>query len=361
MNATKLADGQQDPLDAGFEEYMAAMQLEAGTAVNDILEALKDKVQRQRQSRQNQELKYAGGHYHNETAQHAVDAIQALTAIMESTPASTMMELQAELQQASNYIKQISTASLSLASGCEHFLQTVSRVVQKLPSNQEFALCKQALVAAGRALVEAGLLAPERISRLGEQFITDGMRVMTLGCDRTVVQLLKAAAHKRTKHFDVLVAETRPDGAGYHMAKALSDDGIKTTLILDNAVAQAMHRADVVVVGAEAIAENGGIIGRMGTYQMAIVAKAMQKPFYVVVESFKFSRIFPLRQSDLPTEQQPWQALAKASEPLPDNIEVDNPGQDFTPPDLISLLFTEIGVLTPSAVSDELIKLYYHY
>ena len=46
--------------------------------------------------------------------------------------------------------------------------------------------------------------------------------------------------------------------------------------------------------------ENGGIVNKVGTYQMAIVAKAWKKPFYVAAESYKFARLFPLNQSDLP-------------------------------------------------------------
>lgn len=80
---------------------------------------------------------------------------------------------------------------------------------------------------------------------------------------------------------------------------------------------------------------------QVGTFQAALVASSLNKPFYVAAESFKFSRIFPLNQSDIPRrEGQP---------------EMDN---DYTPPNHITLLFTDVGVLTPSAVSDELIRLY---
>jgi translation initiation factor eIF-2B subunit alpha len=53
----------------------------------------------------------------------------------------------------------------------------------------------------------------------------------------------------------------------------------------------------MVLVGAEAVAENGGIINRAGTYTTALCAKALRKPFYVFAESFKFAReLFPLAQ-----------------------------------------------------------------
>jgi hypothetical protein len=59
----------------------------------------------------------------------------------------------------------------------------------------------------------------------------------------------------------------------------------------------------MVIVGAEGVVENGGIISRMGTYQIGMLAKAKGKPFYVVAESHKFVRLYPLSQYDLPIEQ----------------------------------------------------------
>jgi translation initiation factor eIF-2B subunit alpha len=64
--------------------------------------------------------------------------------------------------------------------------------------------------------------------------------------------------------------------------------------------------------------------------------------------------LYPLNQQDLPCESKAVDfALA-----LPESVTVENPSRDYTPPHLITLLFTDLGVLTPSAVSDELIQLY---
>lgn len=121
-----------------------------------------------------------------------------------------------------------------------------------------------------------------------------------------------------------------------------------------------MDQVDSVLVGAEGVAENGGIVNRIGSLQVALVASSYNKPVFVAVESYKFSRIYPLRQRDLPCSdkyKEPWHPL------LPEvtvskGIQFENPASDFTPPSLISLLFTDLGVLTPAAVSDELIRLY---
>lgn len=50
------------------------------------------------------------------------------------------------------------------------------------------------------------------------------------------------------------------------------------------------------LVGAEGVVENGGVINKLGTYQIALCAKALNKPFYVAAESYKFARLYPLNQ-----------------------------------------------------------------
>ena len=134
-----------------------------------------------------------------------------------------------------------------------------------------------------------------------------------------------------------------------------------------------------------------GILNKMGTMTLATCARAWNVPFYVAAESYKFAfRLYPLNQADVqelhhPPPQQPQQqqqqqqwSLAlvdtttgpkddddKDDKPrlfpaveLDPSIQVVNPPVDFTPAKFITLLFTDLGVLTPSAVSDELIRLY---
>ena len=115
-----------------------------------------------------------------------------------------------------------------------------------------------------------------------------------------------------------------------------------------------MHSVDLVLVGAEGVVETGGIISKLGTYTIAVAAKAHNKPFYVAAESYKFARLYPLNQRDLPLEAKP----LDLGPLLPPRVAVDNPSRDYTPPQYISLLVTDLGVLTPAAVSDELIQLY---
>jgi translation initiation factor eIF-2B subunit alpha len=79
---------------------------------------------------------------------------------------------------------------------------------------------------------------------------------------------------------------------------------------------------------------------------MAACAQLLGKPFYVAAESYKFARLYPLSQKDISDQYGDCENENRSS------------GVDFTPAKFITLLFTDLGVLTPSAVSDELIRLY---
>ena len=59
-----------------------------------------------------------------------------------------------------------------------------------------------------------------------------------------------------------------------------------------------MPLVDAIFVGCEAVVENGGIINKIGTFTLALVAKTFQKPFYVFTESLKFLKEYPLKQED---------------------------------------------------------------
>ena len=78
---------------------------------------------------------------------------------------------------------------------------------------------------------------------------------------RVVLGLLIKAA-SANKRFIVYVTESRPTGSGYWAARAMQKAGIPATVILDSAMAYIMDKVDLVLVGAEGVVENGGIINQ---------------------------------------------------------------------------------------------------
>lgn len=74
--------------------------------------------------------------------------------------------------------------------------------------------------------------------------------------------------------------------------------------------------------------ESGGAVSKLGTYGVAVAAKAASVPFYVAAESYKFSRLYPLGQKGLPEERK----HVDFSPLLPRAVRVSNPSRDYTPP-----------------------------
>jgi len=232
----------------------------------------------------------------------------------------------------------------SVSSACELFLRFITRA--KSLDDRDFQKCKRVLIERGQLFFQKAADARKKISKLGGQFIRDGATILTHSKSMVVLHLLKEAV-EHSKRFQVYITESMPNKSGELMRKELADLGIPSTVILDSAVGYIMERVDMVLVGAEKVVESGGLINKIGTYQLAVMAKAMNKPVYAVAESFKFERIYPLNQREVPNKNK-YDLLSEEGHPL----------IDYTPPSYITLLFTEIGILTPSAVSDELINLY---
>jgi len=291
----------------------------------------------------------------------AVAAVRTLTEVIKVSKAHTMMELEIELKTAVDLLKNSGNV-LSVASGCELFTRFVTRTSGDIPDFEE---CKKKLIERGEQYSRQSATSREKIGNLASSFIRDGVTVLTHGFSRAVLGVLLHAMDSG-KIFSVIVTESRPDDAGYQTAKRLHEAKIPVTLIVDSAVGHFMDKIDLVLVGAEGIVENGGIVNKIGTYQISLVASAFKKPFYVAAESFKFMRLYPLTQRDLsllPKSTQKEFKFCKECSPvdthLLKDIAVSSVNNDYTPPSYITLLFTELGILTPSAFSDELIKLYY--
>ncbi|KAL0441308.1 UNVERIFIED_CONTAM: Translation initiation factor eIF-2B subunit alpha [Sesamum radiatum] len=254
----------------------------------------------------------------------AVAAIRALASVIRSSQATTMMELEIELKKASDALKSWDTTSISLTAGCDLFMRYVTRTsaLEYEDFNSQSLVFLNVLRSLGRYLIRFA----EAIHILSNDNV----------CEFTDI------------------AEGRPDRTGLRLSNELAKLDVPVKLLIDSAVAYSMDEVDMVFVGADGVVESGGIINMMGTYQIALVAKSMNKPVYVAAESYKFARLYPLDQKDMVPALRP----IDFGVPIPSKVEVETSARDYTPPQYLTLLFTDLGVLTPSVVSDELIQLY---
>lgn len=287
-----------------------------------------------------------------------VAVFHVLTGIATGSAAETMMMLQVELKAASDVLQQAYPASVSLLAAVDIFGRYAARTRNE---SETLADYRDKLAERGRQFSRMSETSRAAISTQLDRFIADGKRILIHGCSRVVLQTLVSVAKNSSKRFSVLCTEGRPHCQGYRACAVLTEAGIPTTLVLDAAVGAALENVDFVILGAEGVTENGGVVNSIGSYQIAIAAKFSERPVYVCAESLKFSRLFPLTQSDLPeTKAQQEPLVAPLKELVADvhpDMGVHNPACDYTPPHLLTLLFTDLGTLTPSAVSDELIKI----
>ena len=324
-----------------------------------------------------------------------IAAIESLIAALSASPATTVSETLDLLQTSATALRQAVPNWIALSAGTDLFQRYLVTTLQRpgaLGPGGDFNLLKQHLLSNSRLFVQRAKEARGKIAKHGSPFILDDTTVLTNGGSRVVSALLRYAA-ETGRYFSVIhvLPSSSKDVPGCEATvAALRALAVPVATIPESAVAYALAtRVDMVVVGAEGVVENGGIISRLGTYQIGLLAKATGKPFYVASESYKFVRMYPLGQGDLPIEQSIVEFETNAEQD-PDRrrgdvgkgkLVVDDkhdegdyfhprhvvgPSQgayaeavDYTPPYLISALITENGILTPSAVSEEVIKLWF--
>ena len=147
----------------------------------------------------------------------------------------------------------------------------------------------------------------------------------------------------------VYADETRPLLQGARLtAFELSRQGLPVTLITDNMAAWVMKtgRVQAVIVGADRIASNGDVANKIGTYGLAVLARAHDIPFYVAAPLSTFDFSLP-DGSGIPIEERHHDEIFQFGgiRTAPYGIQAFNPAFDVTPADLVTAIITEAGVL----------------
>jgi methylthioribose-1-phosphate isomerase len=158
------------------------------------------------------------------------------------------------------------------------------------------------------------------------------------------------AAKDSGKNIKVIATETRPIQQGSRLtAFELKHDGINVSLIPDTAVGYTIANSLVnkIIVGADRILRTGHVYNKIGTYQVAIIAKQHDIPFYVAAPLSTFD--MQSDPEDVVIEQRNASEVTGIGDKktAPDGINVINPAFDMTPPELISGIITEKGIAKP--------------
>ncbi|TQV92646.1 hypothetical protein IF1G_08570 [Cordyceps javanica] len=285
-----------------------------------------------------------------------VAAIESLIELLNSVPSTTVYETLDTVKAHCDRLKASVENPVPLTAGTDLFLQYLISSLKQQDGAPSFDAVRQHLLRNGRLFAARAIAARAGVAEAGWRFVTEGKAVLTHGNSRSVQAVLERAAKIGPGKFRVVyVRDSARAEESDAVVKALREKGIPVAEIPGAAVGHAMgllRQVDMVLVGAEAVAQNGGIISRIGTFQIAQLASRAHIPFYVAAETHKFARKFPLDQRDIGFEQH----LLDFTTEGPSKQPVD--AVDYTPPELVSNLITENGVHLPSYVFEQLLEIY---
>ena len=261
--------------------------------------------------------------------------------------ATTKDELISDLEKAKKILFETRPTAVNLAWGLEKIMD----VAKEKNSVDEI---RKSIIDTAKKMAEEDVQINKTIGKNGSELFDNNDTIMThcnagalatvaYGTALGVIRAIKESG----KNVKVIATETRPVQQGSRLtAFELKHDGFDVSLIPDTAVGYTMANGLVnkVIVGADRIVKTGHVFNKIGTYQVATMAKQHGIPFYVAAPLSSFD--MKSNPEDVIIEQR------KASEvtgigdkkTAPEGINVINPAFDMTPPELISGIITEKGV-----------------
>ncbi len=271
--------------------------------------------------------------------------------------ASTKEEMINDLNSAKNVLFETRPTAVNLAWGLEKIME----VARSCKDPEEI---KKIVVETAKQMADQDVKINMTMGKHGSKLFDDNDTVLT-HCNAgalatvgygTALGVIRASKESG-KNIKVIATETRPVQQGSRLtAFELKHDGIDVSLIPDTAVGYTLanNLVNKIIVGADRILKTGHVFNKIGTYQIALLAKHHNVPFYVAAPLSTFD--LSSNPEDVVIEQRKSSEVTGIGEKktAPNDINVINPAFDMTPPELISGIITENGVIT--APFEETIK-----
>jgi methylthioribose-1-phosphate isomerase len=220
------------------------------------------------------------------------------------------------------------------------------------------ASIRSALLAEAQSIHEEDRAMCHAIGRHGATLLKDGQGVLThcnagglATAEYGTALSVFFTAQDEGKHVRVFVDETRPLLQGARLtAWELTRRNIDATLICDSMAAQVMREGKIqaVITGADRIAANGDSANKIGTYSIAVLARAHGIPFYIAAPSSTFDLSIS-DGSKIPIEERAAEEITHGfgRQTAPTGVKVYNPAFDVTPAEYIQAIITERGLIDP--------------
>lgn len=270
-----------------------------------------------------------------------------------------------ELKEVSDYLATARPTAVNLFWSIDRMND---RAKQEIENGKTVEEINEALLEEAKLIHEEDIQICRTLGENALDVITDGMTVLT-HCNAGALATSKYGtatsvfylAKEKGMDVKVFADETRPVNQGSRLtAFELHEADIDVTLICDNMAAMVMNQGkiDAVIVGTDRVAANGDVANKIGTYNVAILAKEHNIPFYVSAPLSSIDMNTPTG-AEIPIEERPaeeiTEGLGKRTAPV--GIKVYNPAFDVTPHHLVTGLITEKGIVSGD-YSENLKKLF---
>jgi methylthioribose-1-phosphate isomerase len=279
-----------------------------------------------------------------------VSAAFGIALAAQQSNAKTLPELMTDLNNAFRALQATRPTAVNL-------FWALERVMGRGMRARTVQEAKRAILNEALKMAEEDIETNRKIGAYGLKLLKDGDIVLT-HCNAgslatvaygTALGVIRAAKESG-KRLSVIATETRPVMQGSRLtAFELLHDGIDVSLITDTAVGHimAMGAINHVIVGADRVLHTGHVFNKIGTYQVAILANKHNVPFYVAAPLSTFD--FESNPDDVIIEDRSADEVVRVGRKriAPKGVRVFNPAFDMTPPDLITGIITEKGVLKP--------------
>lgn len=271
----------------------------------------------------------------------------------QKSTATSVEALISELQQAGEVLKAARPTAVNLAWAVDKLLDIATSGEFTNPDDLRDLLLQEA-----QRIADDDVATNQRMGNNGAVLIEDDYTVLhhcntgsLAAVDYGTALGVVRAAHEQGKKFHVLLDETRPRLQGSRLsAWELEQAGISYDIIPDTASGYYMYKGEVniVLVGADRVAANGDFANKIGTYQLAVLAKENNIPFYTVAPSSTIDLALP-SGDHIPIEQRDIsEVLAPYGNALvPNHFNARNPAFDVTPHRYLAGIITENGIARP--------------
>ena len=267
--------------------------------------------------------------------------------------ATTPVELTSELRSGVEELRRSRPTAINL-------FAAIDRILKVVESNGDRSLeeVRKLVVSEAQKIADEDIQMNWKIGLNGQQFIPERANVihhcntgaLATGGYGTALGVIRTA-HEMGKKIHVFVDETRPRLQGARLTSwELKQLDIPHTVIVDGATGYIMrhNKIDACLVGCDRIAANGDVANKIGTYNLALVARAHGVPFFSVGPRTSID-LSIISGEDIPIEERAKGEITQIGETqlTPDGVDVANPAFDVTPASYITAIITDAGVALP--------------